>query len=189
MKHTPYSKKSVNLMFFLKGVLFILLMIFIIYYYSKMFSSSESFQNTIGPFDFNSYGRFMLQNQNEKLIRPRLTKDIPIETEDCESKCNQRACIEMAEKKRVLNECLKCNAQKNKCYAKSIIGGVCNDCDDSEITGKIDCLNILNFGCINPYNIDSNNGVEPYFIQMPSESVTSPFDTDCVFCWQLKDFV
>lgn len=188
MKHTPYSKKSVDLMFFLKGVLFVSLIILVVCC-SKIFSSSESFQSTIGPFDFDSYGKYMMENQNRKLVRPRLTKDIPIETEDCESKCNQRACIQMAEQKRVLNECLKCNAQKNKCYAKSIIGGVCNDCDDSEITGKMDCLNILNFGCINPYNIDSNNGVEPYFIQMPSDTVTSPFDTDCVFCWQLKDFV
>ena len=89
----------------------------------------------------------------------------------------------MFEMNKYLDSCLKCNSQKNKCFDKSIIGGLCNDCNGTEEKNKMDCYNIANFGCKNIKNIRSDIGVSPYYINV--ENIKSPYDSKCVFCWNI----
>ena len=56
----------------------------------------------------------------------------------------------------------------------------------SEFLQKEDCNNVRGIGCVDPKNIYSNNGVEPYYIEVPTSSANTPFDTKCIFCWQIK---
>lgn len=136
-------------------------------------------------FEINNYKKIMKNNNKEKLYKIKLNENIKLETEDCFEKCGESDCIKMNNMKKILEKCIKCNSQKNKCFDKSIIGGVCNDCNETQ--EKIDCFNIQNFGCTNPYNIDNNNGIPPYFIQIPDDNINSPYNKKCVFCWNLLD--
>ena len=114
-------------------------------------------------------------------------KNIDIDMEDCFKKCNSTDCIQMDNRAKVLDKCLKCNAQEGKCFNKSIIGGICDDCENIKPEDKIDCFNIQNFGCTNPYNFDDNKGTFPYFIEIPDNNPNSPFNKKCIFCWQFQD--
>ena len=67
----------------------------------------------------------------------------------------------------------------------SIIGGNCDDCKEDE--DKIDCLNTGNFGCINPKDLQSYDGVFPYYIELPDNNPNSPFNKKCIFCWNILD--
>ena len=139
----------------------------------------------IEHFELDEYKKLILNNNKEKLFKIGLNKNIKIEREDCFLKCGKTQCIELDARTKVLDKCMKCNSQKNKCFKKSIIGGVCNDCDETTET-KIECNAITNFGCTPPDNLDSNNGVEPYYIQMPDNNINSPFNEKCVFCWNFS---
>ena len=132
----------------------------------------------------------MLDNNKEKLYKIELKNDIKIYRDDCFYKCDSKSCIQLDEKKKLLNKCLKCNSQKNKCFSKSILGGICNDCSIENIEDKINCYEIGNFGCVNPNNlnnIQNNIGTEPYYIEVPDNNPNSPFDKKCVFCWNILD--
>lgn len=141
----------------------------------------------IEKFDIDNYKEIMKNNNKEKLYKIMLNKNISINMEDCFQKCNRTDCIQMDNMKRVLDKCLKCNSMKNKCFNKSIIGGNCDDCDNVKYEDKIDCLNIQNFGCTDPYNLDNNNGTFPYYIEIPDNNLNSPFNKKCVFCWNILD--
>lgn len=135
-------------------------------------------------FEINKYKEIMENNNKEKLYKIKLNSNIKLETEDCYEKCGASECTKMNSMTKILEKCIKCNSEKNKCFHKSIIGGVCDDCTNEE---KVDCFNIQNFGCTNPYNMHNNNGVPPYYIQTPDDSVNSPYNKKCVFCWNLLD--
>lgn len=51
----------------------------------------------------------------------------------------------------------------------------------------MNCYDINNFGCANPKNLQSNDGIEPYYIEVPNNNINSPFDKKCVFCWNILD--
>lgn len=123
---------------------------------------------------------------NKKLYKLKLSDDTKIQTEDCDDKCDQANCIKLKDKLRVLNECVKCNKQKNKCFTKSIIGGNCDDCINDE-ESKLDCYNVNNFGCSNNNNLQINKGVSPYYIQVPDNNINSPYNKKCAFCWNILD--
>ena len=140
-------------------------------------------------YTFDEYQKLMLKNfkstdGNRNFYKIGLNK-LELLKEDCFEKCDSRECIKMDELQKNLDKCLKCNNQKNKCFKKTIIGGICDDCSDD--TKKIDCYNIQNFGCTNPINIDYNKGIDPYFISVNDDNVNSPYDKKCVFCWNISN--
>jgi len=147
----------------------LLLIIFILFFIFIVFKSNSNFYIEF----FDVFG---------------LNKDIKIYEEDCMEKCNARDCEILYEKKRVLNNCLKCNAEKNKCFSHSIIGGTCNDCDE-ETENKMNCYQLDNFGCTNPYDLQSEIGIAPYYVQVPDDNINSPYNKKCVFCWNILDDV
>lgn len=136
-------------------------------------------------FDIDQYKKTMSDNEGKKLYRLALDKKIRIYEEDCEDKCDHTNCIKLDSMKKVLNKCLKCNKQKNKCFKRSIIGGNCDDCNEED--DKIDCYRVANFGCANPYNLQSNNGTQPYYIEIPDNNPNSSYTKKCVFCWNILD--
>ena len=91
----------------------------------------------------------------------------------------------MRQMKKTLDKCIKCKAE-GKCFKKSIIGGVCNDCDENE-TDKIDCYDVKNFGCPNPKDINYDIGVPAYYTEINDDNVNSPYNKKCVFCWNILD--
>ena len=142
----------------------------------------EKFQNNIS---INSYKNIMLNNNEEKIFDISLSEDIGIETENCYDKCDKQNCIKLDERKKILNNCLKCNSQKNKCFKKSIIGGICDDC--SIDTNKLNCYDINNFGCPNKNDINNNIGTEPYYFKINDNNISSLYDKKCIFCWNIFD--
>ena len=159
----------------------ILLLLYCLYNYNYYLNNYH-----IESFDIAKYKEIMMNNNKKNLYKISLNQNTPINMEDCFKKCNNTDCIQMDNKAKVLDKCLKCNATKNKCFRKSIIGGNCDDCDES-IEDKSDCYNIYNFGCVPPNNLDAVNGVKPYYIQVPDTNPSSPFNKKCVFCWNILD--
>lgn len=125
-------------------------------------------------------------SNHKNLYKLMLSKDTDIQTEDCNDKCDQTNCIKLKDRLRILNRCIKCNKQKNKCFNKSVIGGNCDDCIGDE-EDKLDCYDINNFGCANNNNLQINKGVSPYYIEVPDTNINSPYNKKCVFCWNLLD--
>lgn len=143
--------------------------------------------NTGEPIHVNTeeYKKRMESNDKKNLYRIGLSNGIPIETENCYDTCNKTDCIKMDDKATTLKKCLECNRQKNKCFKPDILGGSCNDCAPN--TKKINCYELQYFGCTDPKNFDSTRGVAPYFIKIPDNSITSPYNKKCVFCWDILD--
>ena len=54
---------------------------------------------------------------------------------------------------------------------------------------KMNCNHKNDIGCTNPDDIFGLEGVEPYYIEVPSNNSNSPFDKKCVFCWELSSFI
>ena len=138
------------------------------------------------PIYAEKYKKKMFLNDKQKLYKIGLAKDTPINREDCFDKCDARSCIQLDNMTKVLDKCIKCNGQKNKCFKKSIIGGTCDDCDESN-EDKINCYELNNFGCANPNNLNDRNGTIPYYIEIPDNNLNSPYDKKCVFCWNILD--
>ena len=166
----------------LVGIFIILCIIFYITSYQNM--NIDYYDNLYTP---SEYKLKMLNNNKAELFKLKLEKTTPIYTEDCYQKCDAKECMKLDQKKKLLNKCLQCNSQKNKCYDKSIIGGICNDCKTEDIKDKIDCYNINNFGCSPNNNLESNKGIPPYYIQIPDDNINTPYDKKCVFCWNILD--
>ena len=119
---------------------FIIIIIIIIYKRNKNY---ENFNTNI--VDINTYSNIMLNNDKKKLYKIGLDDNINIYEEQCFEKCDKTSCIKLENQKKILDDCLKCNSQKNKCFNKSIIGGNCDDCNNINIEDKLDCLDIKNF--------------------------------------------
>jgi hypothetical protein len=149
-------------------------------------NQKENYQNI----DIKSYKELMFKNyeeNNKNLYKIGLNNNIKIQEEDCDDKCDKQNCIKMHERKKILNECLQCNIQKKKCFHKSIIGGNCDDCDIDNIEDKLNCYDVNHFGCPNPENINDYNGISHYYIELNDNSINSPFNKKCVFCWNIVD--
>jgi hypothetical protein len=174
-------------------LVFLVLIIIILEVFKKKKLNKEFFiKNNINKnnplnVDIQEYKKTMINNDKKKLYKIGLNDNINILEEDCFSKCDKSNCIKFYEKKKILNECLKCNIQKNKCYNRSIIGGNCDDCQIDNIEDKIDCYDVHNFGCPNPKNINYNIGVEPYYFELNDNNINSTFNKKCVFCWKILD--
>ena len=161
-------------------ILFIFLLITVSFLYFYTLHNKYFFEKFMNS---KEYKLLMLNNNKEKLYKISLDNNIPIEREDCYDKCNKNDCIKMDDKISTLSKCLKCNEQKHKCFKKDILGGSCNDCNGED--EKINCYELQNFGCTDPSNLDSNIGINPYFIKVPDNSITSHYNKKCVFCWNI----
>lgn len=164
--------------------LFIIFIIFIIIFIFFKNKYLECFNN-VKNVSIDEYTKIMMDNKNKSIYRVGLSDNLPINSEDCFEKCDKENCIKMIEMNRILEKCVKCNSEKNKCFKKSIIGGVCNDCDETD--EKINCYDVKNFGCPNPKDINYEIGVQPYYTQINDDNINSPFDKKCIFCWNILD--
>jgi hypothetical protein len=150
----------------------------------------EKFSNYLEPkrfFNISDYKNKMFNNNGQKLYKISLSDDVKIYEEDCFEKCDRQNCIKLNDRIDSLQKCLKCNLQKNKCFNKSIINGNCDDCDGVKYEDKVNCLDIHNYGCVDPKNINLNQGIKPYYIEIDTNSVETPYNKKCVFCWNLTD--
>lgn len=174
-------------------ILFIIISIIIlllIFIYCYLIYKEKCYKEDFYSFDVQDYKKTMLNNHGKNLYKVGIDNDIKIYRDDCFDKCDSKSCIQLDQKRKLLDKCLKCNAQKNKCFNKSIIGGLCDDCDIENIEDKINCNEIGNFGCVNPNNlnnIQNNIGIEPYYIEVPDNNPNSSYNEKCVFCWNILD--
>jgi hypothetical protein len=139
-------------------------------------------------YNLSQYKNLMLNNNKQKLFKKTLN-NIKILKNDCYSQCDLGNCQKLDAQTKLVERCMKCNLQKNKCFHKTIIGGECDDCDGVDIKDKLDCLAIANFGCPNPDSLDDLRGVDPYYFMLNDNSPVSPFNKKCVFCWQIGDII
>lgn len=183
-------------MYYIIIILFILLIILFIY--NSYIYSLESFSNNlkeeeydyIDPkrfFDISSYKNKLLNNDKKNIFKIGLSDNVKLDIENCFEKCDRRNCILLKNRIDTLQKCLKCNLQENKCFKKSIIEGNCDDCNGVKYEDKINCLDTLNYGCVNPENINLNEGVFPYYIEVDTKNVNSPYNKKCLFCWNILD--
>jgi hypothetical protein len=159
-------------------------------YNNENFDSKLEQNYEDSSFSTNKYKYTMLNNNKEKLYKISLDKNIEILRDECYEKCDRKQCLILDDRTKWFEKCTKCNLQDKKCFNKSIIGGNCDDCDIDDIKDKINCSSIDNYGCANPNNLNNlsiNNGVLPYYIDIPDNNVNSPFNKKCVFCWNLMD--
>ena len=128
-----------------------------------------------------------LLNIKNNIYNVSISKDIQIQRKNCFQKCSYQDCVKLYHATQNFNRCVKCQKNKNKCFKDLDTYGACDDC--SKDLRKNECKNIDKYGCTNPYNIFSNKGIQPYFIEVPSNNNNSPFDSKCVFCWNLKSYI
>ena len=170
-------------------MLYILLIFLIIIIILLLFKNNiESYENNkINVINANikKYKEIMFNNNEKKLYKIGLNENIDIREEDCFDKCDHSNCLKMMNQKKILNQCLECNKQKNKCFNKSIIGGNCDDCSIENNEDKLDCYDVNNFGCPNPENINFSVGINPYYVQVNDNNLNSPYDKKCIFCWNI----
>jgi len=155
---------------------FILLCIFLLFMYFHH-------RITIEPFTFLDYNQ-LLANHSDQLFKPSFASNIQPEEEDCYEMCDSKQCLNMQERNKILNSCVKCRSE-NKCFHKSIIGGNCDDCMEDEV--PIDCYDTRHFGCTNPRDFNSYNGVFSYFVMSNSDDVNSLYNKECLFCWDIQN--
>jgi hypothetical protein len=117
-------------------------------------------------------------------LKPSFASNIIPEEEDCYELCNAKECINMQERNKILNSCLKCSEEK-KCFHKSIIGGNCDDCAENET--PINCYDTRHFGCTNPRDFNSYDGVHSYFVLSNDDNVNSLYNKECLFCWNIEE--
>jgi hypothetical protein len=166
-------------------IIFIIVILFFIIVYITTEFNKEYFDNEIKEYTLNDYKNLMLNNDKKKLFKKALNKNLKRRRKDCLSTCDDRECIKLEEMHKLLKKCIKCNKNKKKTFKKSIIGGTCDDYDGKQ-DEKLDCYDIMNFGCINPDDIDSKKGVFPYYVLLNDNNINSSFDKKCAFCWQLN---
>jgi hypothetical protein len=168
-------------------IIFFIFLIFIIIFLFFKNKYLECFNNNnVKNVSIDEYTKIMMDNNDQNIYRIGLSDNLPINSEDCFEKCDKENCIKMIEMNRILEKCVKCNSEKNKCFKKSIIGGVCNDCNETT-DEKINCYDVKNFGCPNPKDINYDIGVKPYYTQINDDNINSPYDKKCVFCWNILD--
>jgi hypothetical protein len=177
-----------NIIFILFLATFLIILIFIFFNKNiENYDNNNNNNNDTINININKYKNIMFNNDKKNLYKIGLNDNIKILKDDCFDKCDKSNCIKMFDKKKILDKCLKCNIQKNKCFNKSIIGGNCDDCDIEKIEDKLDCYDINNFGCPNPNNINFSNGIDPYYIELNDNNINSPYNKKCVFCWNILD--
>ena len=168
-------------------VIFICIYIFLIIkkYYKSNFFYNEKFTTQI--LSQKKFDKFILNKPNNISYKVGL-KNIKIQRENCFKKCGVENCTKLYMKRLNYTNCKKCQKDKKKCYDNTLYTvGACNMCGNN--LKKTNCNHKNQIGCTNPNNIYGLEGVEPYYIEVPSKSSNTPFDTKCVFCWELESYL
>ena len=161
------------------------ILIICLYFYNVNKNQLEEFETKV--LSQKKFDNFILKNAGKKAFNVGL-KDIKIQRENCFQKCDAENCIKLYMKRRNYHNCVKCQEKKGKCFNNDMYTmGNCDDCGKN--LKKLNCHHKNNIGCTDPNNIYSLDGIEPYFIEVPSQSANSPFDSKCVFCWQMESFL
>ena len=130
----------------------------------------------------------LIKDYNLKnLYNISLGDDIKIQRENCFKKCDYENCVKLYNKRQNYKKCIECQMDKKKCYKDQISYGGCDSC--SKFVKKNECNSLDSYGCPDFRNVYSKSGVEPYFIEVPSKNNNSPFDTKCVFCWNIRSYI
>ncbi len=125
------------------------------------------------------YKDLLLRNLERGKLTKLQIRDRDVRRTDCDEKCGEKECKIMYEQERNLKACQKCHKDPKKCYRKSISGGNCEDCLEGE--AQMDCMSTAHFGCVNPHNLASKYGVNPYYVIKR--------DQECVFCNDFTDLI
>ena len=104
-----------------------------------------------------------------------------IRRDKCLEYCDEKNCLSMFQRQSDLDKCRECNL-KGGCFRKSIIGGVCEVCEEGG--DYVDCDLTRNFGCKNPKNILDFTGVDPYYVIVEDDDSFS-YSNSCKFCWNI----
>ena len=163
--------------------LFIIILIFI-FIRKYNISVIEKFSTIVLP--QKKFDKFILNKPSNKSYKIGL-KDVKILRENCFDKCGAEDCIKLYMKTQNYKRCTECQKDENKCFNKLYTLGDCNMCGDN--LKRMNCNHKNNIGCTNPDDIFGLEGVEPYYIEVPSNNSNSPFNKKCVFCWELSSFI
>ena len=164
-------------------LIIILFIIVILLLTNNNIEQYEKYTNKISKKDLEN----KLLNIKNNIYNVSLSKNIKIQRKNCFQKCNYQDCVNFYHATQNYNKCIECQKNKNKCFKDLDTYGACDNC--TKDLNKNNCKNINKYGCTNPYNIFSNKGIQPYFIEVPSNNNNSPFDSKCVFCWNLKSYI
>lgn len=127
----------------------------------------------------------------DRLSKGTLTEiqipDKDVQREDCDEKCGSTQCTVMREQQRNLNACRECHKDFKKCFRPTVSGGNCEDCLEGE--SQIACNSVHHFGCMNPKDIYSYEGVDPYYMVKTTFSQDVGMNQECVFCHQREDLL
>lgn len=170
-------------MFFVLLILILIIIIIIYKYYNVKEYFNELIYDTT---PLTGYNNLVNRLKKNILTKYKIRKN-EIKYEDCFEKCDTQKCMQMIEQTKQYEKCFKCHKNKNKCYRKSIIGGNCDDCLEGE--KQIKCNDIKNFGCLNYNNLYDTNGVKPYYVEAKYENPNSPYNSQCIFCFDLDNYV
>jgi hypothetical protein len=144
----------------------------------------EKFSNIV--LSQKKFNKFILNKTSNTSYKVGL-KDVKIQRENCFDKCGAEDCIKLYMKTKNYKRCTECQKDENKCFNKLYTLGDCNMCGDN--LKRMNCNHKNDIGCTDPNDIFGLEGVEPYYIEVPSNNSNSPFDKKCVFCWQLSSFI
>ncbi len=134
-----------------------------------------------------AYLHRLLQNLKSGRLTKLQIQPKDVRRSDCDEKCGSKECQIMYEMKRNLEACQKCHQNPRKCYRKSITGGNCEDCLDGE--KQVQCNDVSQFGCVNPANLSSKNGVDPYYVIKTTFTQGQNINQECIFCNDLNDLI
>ena len=168
---------------YILNLLILFLIIFCIYYFIQRKKKIDFFDNKI--LSQKKFDSFILKNSEKKAFNIGL-KDIRIQRDECFKKCDAENCMKLYMKRLNYNKCKECQ-NKGMCYNNLYTMGACDYCGKN--LKKLNCNHKNNIGCTDPNNIFNLEGIEPYYIEVPSNNSNSPFDSKCVFCWQLESYI
>lgn len=120
----------------------------------------------------------------DKIYKAKLNGVIRILQKGCYDRCSKKECEKLYSYIQSAEDCLKCQKNKNNCYHKELVTGYCSPCEKNEKQNS--CMLVNKFGCPNPNDLNNMNGIMPYYYEVKSNSVNSPYNTECKFCWNLK---
>ena len=103
-------------------IFLIIILLFLLFFYYNNYLKKNINKINIEKFDISEYKKIMLDNHKKNIYKISLNKNISLNKEDCFQKCNSTDCIKMDNMQKVLDKCVKCNSQENKCFNRTIIG-------------------------------------------------------------------
>ena len=182
------KNKNINKYLLIILIILILFILFIIYILLNKSILKEDFYNNEEEISNPiQYKDLLFKNLERGVLTKMKIKPFDVQREDCDEKCGEKDCKIMYEQKRNLDACNMCHKNKKKCYKKSISGGNCEDCLDGEVQMK--CNDVSNFGALNPNDLFSKNGVDPYFVIKTSFSPNNDMSQECRFSYDLNDLI